>query len=261
MSHRDHRPPTRWVHLADKRTRCHHRGADETDPPVPPGLRLQDVTPERRDASPGTLPGPASARRPHARAAERTTGNHGAGADILVGRFPTARRLPAGPPRPTLRCTPACRACTGAPLQQLQVGGRSGWHAARLSVPIQTEASSTRSTSTCSTTTRVAAGVFARASQRRLSAYRRQVACADAPAIDDASLFSRRGGPCAAESMLPEGVQLHDPVPMRMTRLARAERAQLLVESTRQPALQHFLGNWLPALYALRIRRELRLAY
>ncbi len=80
---------------------------------------------------------------------------------------------------------------------------------------------------------------------------------ADAPAIDDALAFLAAAGH-AAESMLPEGVQLYDPVPMRMTRLARRERAQLLVESTRRPALQHFLGNWLPALYALRIKRELR---
>jgi primosomal protein N' (replication factor Y) len=43
--------------------------------------------------------------------------------------------------------------------------------------------------------------------------------------------------------MAPE-VQLHDPVPMSMVRIANRERAQMLVEATSRPALQRFIGEW-----------------
>jgi primosomal protein N' (replication factor Y) len=57
---------------------------------------------------------------------------------------------------------------------------------------------------------------------------------------------------------LPAALMLYDPVPMRMHRLARRERAQLLVESTERAALQQFLGVWVPRLYRLPAGRELR---
>jgi len=43
--------------------------------------------------------------------------------------------------------------------------------------------------------------------------------------------------------MAPE-VQLHDPVPMSMVRIANRERAQMLVESSSRPVLQRFLAEW-----------------
>jgi len=43
--------------------------------------------------------------------------------------------------------------------------------------------------------------------------------------------------------MAPE-VQLHDPVPMSMVRVANRERAQMLVESTSRIALQRFISEW-----------------
>ena len=43
-----------------------------------------------------------------------------------------------------------------------------------------------------------------------------------------------------------------DPVPMRMVRLARRERAQLLVEAPARPALQGFLSAWSERLWALK---------
>ena len=41
-----------------------------------------------------------------------------------------------------------------------------------------------------------------------------------------------------------DGVELYDPVPAAMVRLAGRERAQLLVESASRPALHAFLGAW-----------------
>ncbi|MGO4575510.1 primosomal protein N' [Cupriavidus sp. 2TAF22] len=43
--------------------------------------------------------------------------------------------------------------------------------------------------------------------------------------------------------LAPE-VQLHDPVPMSMVRVANRERAQMLVESTSRAALQRFVDEW-----------------
>ncbi|WP_051975174.1 primosomal protein N' [Cupriavidus necator] len=39
-------------------------------------------------------------------------------------------------------------------------------------------------------------------------------------------------------------VQLHDPVPMSMVRIANRERAQMLVEAASRPALQRFVAEW-----------------
>lgn len=51
-----------------------------------------------------------------------------------------------------------------------------------------------------------------------------------------------------------EGILVYDPVPMRMTRLAGQERAQLLLESAARPALQHALGQCSQWLYAQKTR-------
>ena len=80
---------------------------------------------------------------------------------------------------------------------------------------------------------------------------------ADSPALDDAVAFLREAARVAAQCA-PEGLQVYDPVPMRMTRLARRERAQLLVEAGERSVLQGFLGEWMTALRALRTTRELR---
>ncbi|MDR0996815.1 MAG: hypothetical protein LBL69_04020, partial [Zoogloeaceae bacterium] len=43
-----------------------------------------------------------------------------------------------------------------------------------------------------------------------------------------------------------------DPVPMRLSRLANAERAQLLIEAPRRADLQAFLSHWLAALRTIK---------
>jgi primosomal protein N' (replication factor Y) len=80
---------------------------------------------------------------------------------------------------------------------------------------------------------------------------------ADAPALEDAVEFLRHARRLA-EERAPEGLRLYDPVPMRMTRLARRERAQLLVESDQRGPLQAFLADWVAVLYRQRTARELR---
>lgn len=56
----------------------------------------------------------------------------------------------------------------------------------------------------------------------------------------------------AAQEMLQSvgGILVYDPVPMRMTRLAGQERAQLLLESAARPALQQALSQCSQWLYA-----------
>jgi primosomal protein N' (replication factor Y) len=64
--------------------------------------------------------------------------------------------------------------------------------------------------------------------------------------------FLREAG--AAGAALPEGarIRVYPPVPPPVARVAGVERVQMLVESASRPALQRFLGLWLPQLPALR---------
>ena len=52
----------------------------------------------------------------------------------------------------------------------------------------------------------------------------------------------------ARDCLAQEGITLHDPIPMTMTRVHNVDRAQLLVESSSRPALQVFLKTWLAML-------------
>jgi primosomal protein N' (replication factor Y) len=80
---------------------------------------------------------------------------------------------------------------------------------------------------------------------------------ADAPELTAAVDFLRRA---RGEAVPLAGslVRLFDPVPMRITRLARRERGQLLIESDRRSALQAFLTRWLERLHALPAPHDLR---
>lgn len=58
-----------------------------------------------------------------------------------------------------------------------------------------------------------------------------------------------------ASELLPhEGININDPVPMTITRVAGVERAQLLIESESRSRLQAFLTPWMQALRALKTR-------
>ncbi len=80
---------------------------------------------------------------------------------------------------------------------------------------------------------------------------------ADAPQLADALDFLR-GAQALAGELAGAEIQVFDAVPMRMVRLARRERAQLLVESPRRGALQAFLSDWLAALQQRPGGRQLR---
>jgi primosomal protein N' (replication factor Y) len=80
---------------------------------------------------------------------------------------------------------------------------------------------------------------------------------ADAPALDDAMHFLRHARRLAQDDA-PPGLRVFDVVPMRLTRLARRERAQLLIEADERAVLQDFLGRWMRTLRAQRLARELR---
>lgn len=68
---------------------------------------------------------------------------------------------------------------------------------------------------------------------------------AEAHSLEAAIRFLR-----AAAALAPDNkhVNVYDPVPALMARLAGNERAQLLVESTSRAALQKFLAAWMPEL-------------
>ncbi len=53
-----------------------------------------------------------------------------------------------------------------------------------------------------------------------------------------------------------DGVVLHDPIPLAITKVANVERAQLLVEAGSRPVLQAFLTRWVAALRASKWRGQ-----
>ena len=56
----------------------------------------------------------------------------------------------------------------------------------------------------------------------------------------------------------PDSVMLFDPVPMNMARLAKRERAQMLIESDNRGALHGFLNIWMDYLQKIPHGRDLR---
>jgi len=59
----------------------------------------------------------------------------------------------------------------------------------------------------------------------------------------------------SARNLLPhDGISINEPVPMTITRVAGAERAQLLLESASRAQLQAFLKPWMQSLRALKTR-------
>jgi primosomal protein N' (replication factor Y) len=80
---------------------------------------------------------------------------------------------------------------------------------------------------------------------------------AEASQMADALTFlvaARACAPCAMDDQ----VTFYDAVPMRLSRRASRERAQLLVESQSRQALQRMLANWLTRLEAMKLPSGLR---
>ncbi len=267
------------VHLVDQRLRCHHCGLDQEIPRACPDCGNQDLQPFGRGTQ--RLEARLAAHFPQARIlrvdrdAVRTRAQWGevlaaienGEVDILVG----TQMLAKGHDFPALTLVAVVGAdaslfsadfrASERLLQQLmQVGGRAGrghrpgevWiqtaypehplyaHLARHDYP------------------GYMAAILAERRQARFPPFSFQAMLrADAPQLDLAMDFLHQAASLAdREPIAP--VRLFDPVPMRLTRLARRERAQLLIEAPERPALQAFLTRWVAELYALRTHRALR---
>jgi len=267
------------VHLADRRLRCHHCGCDGGIPSACPGCGDQDIQPfgrgtQRVEARLAELFPQARVLRVD-RDVARTRKQWESllatiadgGADILVG----TQMMAKGHDFPNLTLVGVIGADASlhaadfrAPerlFQQLmQVGGRAGRGTLAGEVLIQTEYPAHPlylhlarhdfdAFARMELQTRRSAGFPPFSHQAMLRA--------DAPVLDDAVTFLRHARRLA-EERAPEGLRIYDPVPMRMTRLARRERAQLLIEADQRSVLQGFLADWVALLYRQRTARELR---
>jgi len=267
------------VHLADRRLRCHHCGCDGAIPHACPSCGNQDIQPfgrgtQRIEARLNELFPEARVLRVD-RDVARTRSQwealldkiEGGEADILVG----TQMMAKGHDFPKLTLVGVVGADSSlhaadfrAPerlFQQLmQVGGRAGRGALPGEVLIQTEYPGHL--------------LYQHLARHDFDAFakmaldERRVACfppfthqtmlrADAPVLADAVEFLQHARRLA-QSCAPDALRLFDPVPMRMSRLARRERAQLLVEADSRAQLQGFLARWMTMLYAQRTPRELR---
>ncbi|MDX5363457.1 MAG: primosomal protein N' [Pseudazoarcus pumilus] len=267
------------VHLADRRMRCHHCGTEAPIPPHCPSCGNQDIQPFGRGTQ--RIEERLTAMFPQARVlrvdrdAARTRpqweallARIAAGeADILVG----TQMMAKGHDFPKLTLVGVIGADSSlhaadfrAPerlFQQLmQVGGRAGRAHLAGEVLIQTEFPE-------HPLYRHLArhdfdGFAARElDERRLAGFppfsHQTMLRADAPELELALGFLAEARECAL-AIAPEGLRVFDAVPMRMTRLARRERAQLLVEADQRGLLQAFVAQWLEHLRSLRAPRTLR---
>jgi primosomal protein N' (replication factor Y) len=267
------------VHLADDRLRCHHCGCDAGLPRVCPVCGNQDIQPFGRGTQ--RVEAHLAERFPDARVLridrdsartrsqwESLLATIGAGeADILVG----TQMMAKGHDFPKLTLVGVVGADASlhaadfrAPerlFQQLmQVGGRAGRAHLPGEVLIQTEYPE-HPLYRCLVRHDFDAFAAASLEERRQAGFPpftfQAMLRSDAPALDDALKFlahARR----LAQGLAPDGVRVFDAVPMRLTRLARRERAQLLVEADERAPLQAFLGHWMLALRAQRTARDLR---
>ncbi len=267
------------VHLADRRLRCHHCGCDGAIPPACPSCGNQDIQPFGRGTQ--RIEARLAERFPDARVlrvdrdAARTRSQWESllatiadgGADILVG----TQMMAKGHDFPNLTLVGVIGADASlhaadfrAPerlFQQLmQVGGRAGRGTLPGEVLIQTEYPAHPLYQHLA---KHDFDAFARMAlqERRDAGFppftHQAMLRADAPQLDDAVAFLRHARRLAQERA-PEGLRVYDPVPMRLTRLARRERAQLLLEADQRQLLQGFLADWVALLYRQRTARELR---
>ncbi len=274
-----HCSANRVVHLADRRLRCHHCGADSPIPRACPSCGNQDIQPfgrgtQRIETRLAELFPTArvlridrdAARTPARR--EALLASIAAGeADILVG----TQMMAKGHDFPLLTLVGVLGADASlhaadfrAPerlFQQLmQVGGRAGRAERPGEVLIQTEYPA-HPLYRCLIRHDVDAFVRMELDQRLAAGFppfsHQAMLRADAPELAAAVDFLHRARD-EAVPLAASMVRLFDPVPMRLTRLARRERAQLLIEADQRAALQDFLAGWLTRIRALSAPRELR---
>ncbi len=267
------------VHLADRRLRCHHCGLEGPIPNHCPGCGNIDIHPFGRGTQ--RLEESLAVRFPAARIlrVDRDSAStpkkwqallttiHEGRADILVGTQMLAKGHDF--PRLTLVGVVGADAALFAAdfraperlfSQLMQVGGRSGRAALAGEVLIQTEypshplyqallAHDYPSFARVQLEERRAAGFPPFTFQVLLRAEAKQ--------LEDSLAFLKIAA-ATAKTLLPDGVSLYDPVPMRLYRMMALERAQLLAESDNRTALQGFLAAWVERLYQQKAPRDLR---
>jgi len=268
------------LHLADKRLRCHHCSCEAAIPVVCPDCGNQDIQPFGRGTQ--RLEETLAERFPTARVlrvdrdAARTRAQWDAlldrigrgDADILVG----TQMMAKGHDFPKLTFVGVLNADSSlfaadfrAPerlFQQLmQVGGRAGRGELPGEVMVQTQYPD-HPLYQCLARhdfARYAALQLEERKQARFPPFAANaLLCANAPEVATALDWLKEARAAALPFAQAFGVRVFDAVPMRMVRLARRERAQLLVEAPARPALQAFLGAWSQALWSLKSPRELR---
>jgi len=268
------------LHLADKRLRCHHCSCETPIPMACPDCGNQDIQPFGRGTQ--RLEETLAERFPTARVlridrdAARTRAQWDAlldqigkgEADILVG----TQMMAKGHDFPKLTFVGVLNADSSlfaadfrAPerlFQQLmQVGGRAGRGELPGEVMVQTQYPD-HPLYQC-----LARHDFARYAELQLQERKQArfppfaanaLLCATADDVATALGWLKETREAALPFAQAFGVQVFDAVPMRMVRLARRERAQLLVEAPGRPALQAFLSAWSRHLWAARPVRGLR---
>ena len=261
------------VHLKEQRLRCHHCGHEERLPRACPSCGNIDLAPvgqgtQRLEATLEKLIPDArilrvdrdSTRRKNS-LPEMLEKVHAEEIDILVG----TQMLAKGHDFPKLTLVGIInadgslysadyRASERLFAQLLQVAGRAGRASSDGEVLIQTAFPDHP------LFTALKAGDYAAFAQTLLSereqaglppyAYQ-AILRAEAHSLDAAIRFLRAAAALAPAS---KHVNLYDPVPALMARIAGNERAQLLVESASRTALQKFLAHWMPALEAHKAR-------
>ena len=268
------------LHLADRRLRCHHCSCEATIPLACPDCGDQDIQPFGRGTQ--RLEETLAERFPTARVlrvdrdAARTRSQWDAlleqigngEADILVG----TQMMAKGHDFPKLTFVGVLNADSSlfaadfrAPerlFQQLmQVGGRAGRGELPGEVMVQTQYPD-HPIYQCLARhdfQRYAALQLEERKQARFPPFAANaLLCATADEVGTALDWLKAARAEALPYAQAFGVMVFDPVPMRMVRLARRERAQLLVEAPARPALQGFLSAWSERLWALKPPRALR---
>ncbi len=268
------------LHLADKRLRCHHCSFESGIPVACPDCGNQDIQPFGRGTQ--RLEETLGERFPDARVlrvdrdAARTRSQWDAlleqigrgDADILVG----TQMMAKGHDFPKLTFVGVLNADSSlfaadfrAPerlFQQLmQVGGRAGRGELPGEVMVQTQYPE-HPLYQCLARHDFARYAALQLEERKTARFppfaANALLCANAPELALALDWLRQAREAALPFAQAFGVQVFDAVPMRMVRLARRERAQLLVEAPGRPALQAFLTAWSRLLWALKPARELR---
>ena len=267
------------LHLADRRLRCHHCGFEARVPKACPTCGNQDIHPfgrgtQRLELSLHELFPDARilrvdrdsvrSRRQWETMLERI---HGGDADILVG----TQMLAKGHDFPKLTLVGVLGADAAlfaadwrAPerlfAQLMQVAGRAGRAELMGEVLIQTQYPDhpLYAALVAHDYPGFAAALLREREQAGFPPYAFQAMLrAEAPEMATAIAFLTTA--CALPVVREHGgVVLYDPVPMKLSRLANLERAQLLAESRSRPALQAFLPRWREAIEAIKAPAKLR---